>query len=138
MGDPAVSTLFSPDRLARAATATDAAGLDALLVTPGADLRYLTGYCALPLERLTCLVLPARGPATLVVPRLEVPRAQDSPAATLGIEIVGWDETDDPYAVCARLVRAAAGGEPAALGLADRMWAVQALHLRAVMPAAEQ
>ncbi|HVE99394.1 MAG TPA: aminopeptidase P family N-terminal domain-containing protein, partial [Mycobacteriales bacterium] len=43
--------LFPPDRLARAQQATADAGLDALLVTPGADLRYLTGYDALPLER---------------------------------------------------------------------------------------
>ena len=47
-----------PRRLA-AAQAARAAGLDALLLTPGADLRYLTGYDAHPLERLTCLVLPA-------------------------------------------------------------------------------
>src|SRR5688500_19123936 len=84
--------LFPPDRLERAQKATADAGLDALLVTPGADLRYLTGYDALPLERLTCLVLPASGPATLVVPTLERPRAQDSPAGTLGIEIVGWGD----------------------------------------------
>lgn len=46
-----------PDRMARAITRAAAAGLDALLVAPGPDLRYLTGYDALPLERLTCLVL---------------------------------------------------------------------------------
>ena len=33
-------------------------GLDALLVGVGADLRYLAGYAALPLERLTLLVIP--------------------------------------------------------------------------------
>jgi Xaa-Pro aminopeptidase len=37
------------DRLDRARKATAAAGLDALLVTPGADLRYLTGYPAVAL-----------------------------------------------------------------------------------------
>ncbi len=48
-------------RLDRARAATAAAGLDALLITPGADLHYLTGYRAKALERLTCLVLPAHG-----------------------------------------------------------------------------
>lgn len=138
MGTTAAGELFDKDRLARAASAAQAAGLDGLLITPGADLRYLTGYQALPLERLTCLVLASRGPAALVVPRLELPRAQESPAGSLDIEIIGWDETDDPYDVCAGLLRRAVGGEPVAVGVADRMWAVQALRLRNALPAADQ
>ena len=35
--------------------------LDALLLSTGADLPWLTGYTAMPLERLTMLVLPADG-----------------------------------------------------------------------------
>ncbi|HSJ61924.1 MAG TPA: aminopeptidase P family N-terminal domain-containing protein, partial [Jiangellaceae bacterium] len=53
--------MSTTDRVARAQQATAAAGLDAILVTPGPDLRYLTGYAAMPLERLTCLVVPASG-----------------------------------------------------------------------------
>src|SRR4051794_20787262 len=49
------SELFPTDRLSRAQEAVRAAGVDALLVSPSADLRYLTGYNAHPLERLTCL-----------------------------------------------------------------------------------
>ena len=56
--------------------ATAAVGLDAVLVTPGSDLRYLTGYDAHAQERLTCLVVPARGEPTLVVPTLERPAAE--------------------------------------------------------------
>ena len=115
----------------REAAAT--AGVDALLLTPGPDLRYVTGYEALPLERLTCLVVPSAGEAFLVVPRLELPAAQASPAARLGVEFVPWDETDDPYALVARRV-----GQVARVGLADRMWALQSLRFRAVMPGAEQ
>jgi Xaa-Pro aminopeptidase len=132
------STLYPADRLDRARTAAAAAGLDALLITPGADLRYLTGYEALPLERLTCLVLPARGPAALVVPKLEMPRAVASPAGALGIEVVAWDETDDPFALCARLLDESLGSAPAGVGVADRMWAVHALRLRAALPGADQ
>ncbi|WP_239129170.1 M24 family metallopeptidase [Sinosporangium siamense] len=120
-------------RLAAVREATAKAGLDALLLTPGADLRYVTGYSALPLERLTCLVVPAEGDAFLMVPRLELAAAEHSPASRLGVEFVPWDETDDPYAhVAARL------GSPAAVGLADHMWAMQSLRFRAAMPAAEQ
>ncbi len=98
--------LFPATRLRQVAVTAGKAGLDALLLTPGPDLRYVTGYDAHQLERLTCLVVPARtGPAGsdpfLVVPRLEAPAAQASPAGKLDLEIVGWDETDDPYALVA-------------------------------------
>ena len=93
------SDLYPVSRLAAVREATAAAGLDALLLTPGPDLRYVTGYEALPLERLTCLVVPAAGEAFLMVPRLELPAARGTrPASRLGIEFVPWDETDDPYA----------------------------------------
>ena len=54
-------------------------GIDALLLSVGADLPWLTGYTAMPLERLTMLVLPAQGDATLLVPRLEEPRVTPRP-----------------------------------------------------------
>ena len=41
----------------------EAAGSRALLIGVGADLRYLTGYEAMPLERLTMLVLGPRNGA---------------------------------------------------------------------------
>ncbi|GIH93210.1 M24 family metallopeptidase [Planobispora siamensis] len=127
------SDLYPVARLAAAQEATAAAGLDALLLTPGPDLRYVTGYEALPLERLTCLVLPARGEAFLMVPRLELAAAEHSPASRLGIEFVAWEETDDPYAaVAARL------GAVSRVGLADRMWAMQSLRFRDALPGAEQ
>ena len=52
---PRVDTLapMTVERMSRAKQAAAAAGLDAVLVTPGADLRYLTGYDAVQLERLT-------------------------------------------------------------------------------------
>ena len=51
------------ERLTRAAELGAAAGLDALLVTPGPDLRYLLGSRAESFERLTCLVIPTDGSA---------------------------------------------------------------------------
>ncbi len=100
--------LYPPGRLSRAAAAAAQAGLDALLLTPGPDLQYLTGYRAHQLERLTCLAVPADGDPFLVVPRLEHPAALASPVGGTGLEVVAWDETDDPYAiVAARLGRLA-------------------------------
>src|SRR3984957_17392571 len=125
--------LYPATRLADVAVATGLAGLDALLLTPGPDLRYVVGYDAHALERLTCLaIVPGREPF-LVVPRLELPAAQASPAGQLGIELVPWGETGDPYAIVARRL-----GQPPVIGLADRMWALMVLRFRAVLPDSRQ
>lgn len=120
-------------RLEAAQQTARRAGVDALLVTPGPDLLYLTGYHAIALERLTCLVVPAVGDPVLVAPGLEVPAAQASPLGSLGISIAGWAETDDPYALVASLTT---GAEVVAL--ADSMSAAAVLRLRDAMPGAKQ
>jgi Xaa-Pro aminopeptidase len=125
--------LTSPDRVSHAQKAASDAGVDALLVTPGPDLRWLTGYDALPLERLTCLVLPASGQPFMVAPGLEVPAVLASPVRDLDVEVVGWGETEDPYAVIAARL-----GSPGRVALANRMWAEQVLRMRAALPGAEQ
>jgi Xaa-Pro aminopeptidase len=125
-----MSALYPPERLATARQAAAEADLDALLLTPGADLRYLTGYAAMPLERLTCLVLPVTGDPVLVVPLLERPAALASPADELDIEVLGWPETADPYALVADRLGAALGRPAVRVGLANRMWAEQAFRLR--------
>lgn len=129
----ATTALYPAERLRLAAAATGAAGLGALLLTPGPDLRYVTGYDAQQLERLTCLALPAGGDPFLVVPRLELPAAQASPAGAFGLEMIPWDETDDPYELVARRL-----GPVSSVGLADRMWAMMVLRFRAALPAARQ
>lgn len=121
------------DRLARAAASAADVGLGALLVTPGPDLRYLTGYQALPLERLTCLVVRPGADPVLVVPRLEEAAASASPVGGLGIDVVGWAETDDPYGLVASLLPAAR-----AVGVDDHMWAQKVLAFRVAMPDCEQ
>src|ERR1700684_2599333 len=92
--DAATTALYPAERLRLAADATGAAGLGALLLTPGPDLRYVIGYDAHQLERLTCLVVPAEQAPFLVVPRLELPAAQASPAGSTGLEITAWEETE--------------------------------------------
>ena len=91
------------------------AGVDVLLVSVGSDLPYLTGYEAMPLERLTMLVVPRDGEATLVIPRLEAPRVVEQPGV---FTLLPWGETDDPVAIVAGLV-----GRPAVAAVGDTMWA---------------
>ncbi|HSI92802.1 MAG TPA: Xaa-Pro peptidase family protein [Jiangellaceae bacterium] len=120
------------ERLARAQQAVAAAGLDALLITPGPDLRYLTGYDAPAMERLTCLVLPTEATPTLVVPRLERPAAEASGIGA-AVEIHDWPETADPVQLVAGLLPGARR-----VALADQMWAEKVLRFRAAMPSTEQ
>lgn len=85
------------DRLSAAVAATEAARLDALLIGVGSDLRYLAGYEAMPLERLTLLVIRPGASPRIVVPRLE--QAAAEAGLHTSVEIQTWEETDDPYAV---------------------------------------
>jgi Xaa-Pro aminopeptidase len=121
--------LYPAGRLGRAAAAAADAGIGALLLTPGPDLRYVTGYDAMPLERLTCLVVPAADAPFMVVPRLELAVAQASPAGGLDLELVPWQETDDPYQLIARRL-----GGPDTIGVSDRMWAMMLLRFRDELP----
>lgn len=113
-----------PDRLDRAQRAVAEAGWEALLVSAGTDLRYLTGYQAHPSERLTCLVVPADGAPLLVVPELEAPMVTAAGATTM---LRPWAETEDPFAVVASHLRQI--GSPGIVGIGNRMWAEHALRL---------
>jgi Xaa-Pro aminopeptidase len=107
--------------------------IDGVLVTPGPDLLYLTGYDAKPLERLTCLVIRAGGDPVLVAPGLERLAALASPIGSLGIDVVSWGELDDPYSIVAGLL-----GTSGVVALDNHMWAEKVLALRAAMPNAAQ
>jgi Xaa-Pro aminopeptidase len=109
-------------RLAAAAAATADAGLDGLVITPGYDLRYLSGSRAQTFERLTALVVPASGDPTVVVPRLELASLKGSAITELGLAVRDWVDGDDPY----QMVSAALGGVPASTAVTDSM---PALHL---------
>ncbi|HET7529873.1 MAG TPA: Xaa-Pro peptidase family protein [Mycobacteriales bacterium] len=124
-------------RVAAAADAARAADVDAVLVTPGADLRYLVGYAAIPLERLTCLLVPAAGRPALLVPRLERAAAVASGAADV-VPVVAHEETDDAFALAAGVVRDAIGREPRTVAVASAMTALHVLRLRDAMPGARQ
>jgi Xaa-Pro aminopeptidase len=103
-------------------------GVDTLLLSLGADLPWLTGYEAMPLERLTMLVLPVDAAATLVVPRLEAPRVVEHPEV---FALRAWEESEDPVALVAGLAGAARR-----VAVSDRTWATFVLSLQARLPAA--
>jgi len=118
------------DRVHRVRTRMEGLGIDTLLLSHGADLPWLTGYRAMPLERLTMLVLPLEGVPRLVVPALEAPRVA---AADDLFTIEPWSDGEDPVALVASLVTAGAG--PAArLAVSDRAWATSLLALQQRLP----
>jgi Xaa-Pro aminopeptidase len=127
MSSSAADALFSA-RLDRVRSSMASSGVDVLMLSVGADLPWLTGYHAMPLERLTMLVVPAEGDATMLVPRLEVPRVVPRPGV---FDIVGWDETDDPVELTARLA-----GPARTVAVGDQMWARFLVDLLPLMPAA--
>jgi Xaa-Pro aminopeptidase len=123
------------ERLSAARSVLRERGAVALLVGVGPQLRWLTGYAAMPLERLTMLVLPADGAATLVVPRLERDPAGRAPASAAGLVTVEtWGETDDATLTVAGALPT--GADRGRLLLSDHLWALHVLTLQTRFPAA--
>ena len=102
-------------------------GIDVCLLSVGADLPWLIGYEAMPLERLTMLVVPRDGDVTLVVPRLEVARVNEEPDV-FGIR--PWGETDDPIAIVSDLM-----GSASTAAIGNRTWAQFLVALQRRNPA---
>jgi Xaa-Pro aminopeptidase len=132
--DPPVSPLVTIDRVRAAREIAADAGIDLLVVTPGSDLRYLSGYHAHAMERLTALAVPRQGSPFLVVPRLEAPMVDASPAGALGLEVLAWDETDDAFAVLADAAAARLGSAPSRVAVGGRTWAEHALGIQRALP----
>jgi Xaa-Pro aminopeptidase len=121
------------ERLANTTHAAAERGIDAVLITPSSDYGYLLGYRAPVLERLTCLVLRTGAAPTLVVPRLEEPLARHELGELVDeIEVIAWDETEDPFRVVQRLL-----GGTRRVAVQDQMWARFVLRLAAVLDPAE-
>jgi len=122
------------ERLRRLAGLVTERGLAAALIAVGPDLDYLTGYRAMPLERLTMLAVVAGRAPVLVVPKLEEPAARAGTRTAL--EIATWMETDDPRGLVADLVRRGPVSAQGAAGIAvsDRLWSSQLLRLQTALP----
>lgn len=110
------------ERRVRSVRAAEEAGLAGLLVTPGADLAYLTGHRPPPLERLTVLVLVPGSDPVLVVPALERPAAEAAPGVG-GIELAAWRDGEDPYELTARVLRSGR------FAVTDQTWSAHLLAL---------
>ena len=121
------------DRLGRLAEQAGVSGADVILITPGPDLEYFIGHSVGSHERLTCLVVPAGGEPSLLVPTLERPGWAGTPAEDLGILISTWTDGQDPYRALAELLPAGCR----VLAVDYHMPAVHALNAQAIVPGSE-
>ncbi|NYE21500.1 M24 family metallopeptidase [Microbacterium immunditiarum] len=112
-------------RMERAVEDAVAEGLDGLLVTPGPDLLWLTGYSPTAItERLTMLVLSTDAEPRMLVPTLERPDLQHAVGAP-ALAVSDWRDGQDPYDVAAGLLRPGAQ-----YAVSDSTWAMHLLGLQ--------
>src|SRR6476660_7489550 len=80
-------------RLDRAAQAMRERELDALILTPGASMFYLSGFeHGHAAERLLALVVRADGSSSWIVPAMNVPQVEAHAAP--GQDVQGWGDGD--------------------------------------------
>ena len=116
-------------RMARAAEQASEAGLAGLLVAPGPDLVYFTGYAPMVIaERITMLVIDVTREPAMIAPTLELAGVEDAPGAP-AITLSGWEDGDDPYRAVAGLLEAAGR-----YAISDSAWAMHVLGLQRALP----
>ena len=122
------------ERVRRLRAVVADADVDAALIGVGPDLAYLTVYHAMPLERLTMLVVPRDDDPFVVVPRLEEPAARAG--LRVEIEVVTWEETDDAHGIVADRLRrsAATRGRRLDAAVSDGLTAYHLLRLQDRVP----
>jgi len=116
-------------RMARVVNESLDAGLAGVVVAPGPDLVWLTGYRPTAItERLTMLVLLPDQQPTLLVPALERPDAEAAEGAT-SLNIIDWTDGSDPYQAARGMLR-----PDGRFGISDSAWSMHLLGLQEVLP----
>ena len=112
------------NRMERAVAQAREAGLTGMLLTPGPDLVYFTGYRPVVSERITMLVLQDSREPAMIVPILERDGAEGAPGAA-ALSLADWTDGSDPYAATAELL------DPSgSYAISDSAWALHVLGLQ--------
>jgi Xaa-Pro aminopeptidase len=128
-GPVAFTTDDFAHRMTQAVEAATAGGFAGILVTPGPDLVYLTGYAPTAItERLTILILALGEPHTLIVPKLERPDAEKATGAP-ALAFIDWLDGSDPYQASAGLLK-----PHGRYAISDGAWAMHLLGLQRALP----
>src|SRR5438445_517030 len=121
-------------RLAAARRRLAEEGLDGMLLAPGPDLLYLTGFEVYSGERLVALLLPRDGAPRFLVPEMNVAQAAVNEAGVTGVH--GWSDAEgylEPLLAACRELGWTAGR----LAADDEMRAAFLLDWQYVCPEAE-
>jgi len=119
-------------RLSRVRTAMHENGLDTLILTPGAAMRYLSGFSE-PGSRFLALVVPDDQPWLFVTPALNAGQARLNPAEVSDVRI--WDDAQGWETLLATLSKDLML-DIGIVGLDDDMPARFALKIQELMPTA--
>ena len=117
-------------RLSRVRTAMHENGLDTLILTPGAAMRYLTGFSESG-SRFLALVVPDDQPWLLLTPTLNAEQARQNPAGITDIRM--WDDAQGYEPLLAQ-VNKDLMLDIGIVGLDDDMPARFVLKLQELMP----
>jgi D-alanyl-D-alanine dipeptidase len=115
-------------RMTRAAEQAREAGLAGLLVAPGPDLVYFTGYAPMISERISVLVINVARDPVMLVPSLERSGAEGAPGVA-AIALSAWSDGEDPYRAAAGLLDATGR-----YAISDSAWALHLLGLQGALP----
>lgn len=125
----AFTTADFQHRMKHAAGLAADAGLTGLLVTPGPDLVYFTGYQPVAItERITLLVIQNGRDPAMIVPILERPDAEEAPGAA-AVALTDWSDGSDPYVATGALL-----DPDGVYAISDSAWAMHLLGLQGAVP----
>ncbi|HEX2404788.1 MAG TPA: Xaa-Pro peptidase family protein [Acidimicrobiia bacterium] len=113
-----------PGRVTRLQSTMVEMGVDAVVLSIGADLPYFTGYEAMDSERPTVLIVGPTGIPVLVIPLLEAPRVEAT-----NVELASWRETEDPMLLVGRAL-----GRARRVAIGDQTRSSTLLSIQALLP----
>ena len=112
-------------RIARAQRLMGEAGLDALLIEPGASMAYFTGVRWHRSERLTAAIVPREGEPCIVTPHFEEPSVRESLMVPADVRV--WNEDENPLRTVAGFLRDRGIGGAVGIEETVRFFAVNGL-----------
>jgi Xaa-Pro dipeptidase len=120
-------------RIAKAQTLMGQAKIGAVLLEPGAAMDYFTGIQWWRSERLTAVVIPARGDVTVITPAFEEPSVRETLA--VGDDVRPWNEHESPFALVVQALKDRGVTGPLAVEGTVRFFVVD--NIRKLSPALE-
>jgi Xaa-Pro dipeptidase len=109
-------------RLTRLRAAMQTNHIDAIVLVPGSNLRYLSGLGFSTKLRISMLIVPQAGMPVMILPTMEVPRARQS--ALFPMDMYGWDDDTGPLPLLQQMIHEM-GLSSTSMGLSDLKIAVE-------------